>query len=114
MAMPYFDKTSAEDFGKLKLVGTDDYGNEIYSLGTQDNNLGNLLEDLASIQGLSDQYVFISTSPYINMILRIGGWLSRSASLPFLGRPLVIKGLRQSYPQLCSLLGSPMAGGTVS
>ena len=41
MAMPYFDKTSAEDFGKLKLVGTDDCGNEIYSLGTQDNNLGN-------------------------------------------------------------------------
>jgi hypothetical protein len=83
MAMPYFDKTSAEDFGKLKLVGTDDYGNEIYSLGTQDNNLGNLLEDLASIQGLSDQYVFISTSPYINMILRIGGWLPASHSYFF-------------------------------
>lgn len=114
MDMPYLDKTTAEDFGKFKLVGTDDYGNEIYSLGTRDSNSGNLLEDLARIQGLSDEYVFISTSPYINMVLRIGGWLSRSASLPILGRPLVIKGLRQAFPQLCSLAGFSAVGGTQS
>ncbi|KUG05445.1 hypothetical protein ASZ90_017127 [hydrocarbon metagenome] len=113
MEMPYLDKTVPEDFGKIKHVGTDLQGNEIYALGTKDSHLGNLLDDMANIQGISDQYVFLSTSQYVNTILRIGGWLSRSASLPFLGRPLVVRGLRQAYPALCSMVGLKFTQGKV-
>lgn len=104
MKMPYLDKTTPEDFGKINHIGNDHQGNDIYALGTKQSESGNLLNDMADLQDVSDQYLFISTSPYVNMTLRIGGWLSRSAFLPSLGRPLVMSGLRQAYPDLCSLV----------
>jgi hypothetical protein len=108
MKMPYLDKTTPEDFGKIKHIGNYQ-GDEIYSLGTKYSDSGNLLNDMANLQGVSDQYQFVITSPYVNWTLRIGGWLSRSASLPSLGRPLVISGLRQAYPELCSLVKNTQA-----
>jgi len=104
MEMPYLDKTNSEDFGKIKHIGTDKDGNEIYSLGTKVSQLGSMLDDMALLQGVSDQYLFLCTSPYVNNVLRVGGWLSRSASLPALGRPLVVSGLRKAYPALCSFV----------
>jgi len=104
MAIPYLDKTVPEDFGKIKHMGTDHIGNEVYVLGTKSSQLENLLNDMASLQNISDQCLFVNTSPYVNNVLRVGGWLSRSASLPVLGRPLVISGLRSAYPALCSLV----------
>lgn len=104
MEMPYLDKTTPDDFGKIKHIGNDHEGNEIYALGTKQSDSGNLLHDLANLQGVSDQYLFLSTSPFVNITLRIGGWLSRSMSLPSLGRPLVISGLRQTFPDLCTLV----------
>lgn len=104
MQLPYLDKTTPEDFGRIKRIGTDKDGNEIYALGMKTSHSGNLLIDLANLQGISNQYQFIDTSPYVNLVLRIGGWLSRSASLTFIGRPLVISGLKKAYPYLCSLV----------
>lgn len=110
MEMPFLDKTEPEDFGRIKHIGTDQHGNEIYSLGTRASYSGQLFEDLAALQGVSDQYQFWSTSPYVNNILRIGGWLSRSASLPSLGRPLVISGLKKAYPGISSLVNKVNTG----
>jgi len=105
MEMPYLDKTTPKDFGRIKHIGTDKDGNEIYALGTKSSSqLGNLLDDLVSFQAVSNQYSFLDTSPYVNNVLRVGGWLSRSASLPALGRPLVVMGLKNAYPALCSLV----------
>ena len=104
MAMPYLDKTTPNDFGNIKHIGTDNQGNEIYSLGTKSSHLGYMLDDIADLHGVSDQYLFLCTSPYVNNVLRVGGWLSRSISLPFLGRPLVLSGLRKAYPALCSFV----------
>lgn len=104
MDMPYLDKTTPEDFGKIKHIGTDKAGNEVYSLGTKVSKLGSMLDDMASVQGIANQYHFLCTSPYVNNVLRVGGWLSRSASLPSLGRPLVVSGLKKAYPALCSLV----------
>ena len=104
MAMPYLDKTTPDNFGNIKHIGTDNQGNEIYSLGTKSSHLGNILDDIADLHGVSDQYLFLCTSPYVNNVLRIGGWLSRSVSLPFLGRPLVVNGLRTAYSALCSFV----------
>lgn len=104
MAIPYLDKTVPEDFGKIKPMGTDANGNEVYVLGTKSSQLENCLNDMAYLQSISDQYSFVNTSPYVNNVLRVGGWLSRSASLPALGRPLVKYGLRIAYPSICSLV----------
>lgn len=101
MDLPYLDKTTPEDFGKIKYIGTDEKGHEIYSLGTKSLKPGPILKDLAELQGISDQFAFFRTTTMVNNILRVGGFLSRSASLPSIGRPLVMSGLKKSYPQVC-------------
>lgn len=104
MALPYLDKTSPEDFGKFKYFESDVQGNAIYTLGTKSTNADALLKNLVNIMGVSDQYLFLNTSPYINNTLRIGGWLSRAASLSSIGRPLVMIGLKQAYAKLCAFV----------
>lgn len=104
MNLPYLDKTTPDDFGTIRHMGTDRDGNEVYVLGTKNANSGNLLQGLADLQQIAEQFVFLGTMPFVNNPLRLGGWLSRAASLPALGRPLVIKGLQQSYPKICSFV----------
>lgn len=104
MAVPYLDKTTPEDFGKLKHIGTDKNGDQIYALGTKISRHLELLGDMAGLLDVSNQYVFLNTSPYVNNVLRVGGWLSRSVSLPALGRPLVVSGLRDAFPALSSMV----------
>jgi hypothetical protein len=104
MEMPFLDKTTPEDFGKIKFIGDDNKGNKIYSLGTKYSKMGELLKDIAKLQGVEDQYMFVCTSPYVNNTLRIGGWLSRAVSLPAIGRPLVVRGLKMAYTALCSFV----------
>lgn len=79
--MPYLDKTTPKDFGKIKPVGTNEHGNKIYALGTKNSKMGNMLNDLANIQGISDQYTFISTTKCVNLILRIGGCWAKSRTI---------------------------------
>lgn len=102
--LPYFDKTQKDDFGKIRRTGTDPEGNDIYVLGTKNGNSGGLLTSLVKAQGAAHQFRFVDTMPYVNMWLRIGGWLSRGLSLPFLGRPLIKTGIKQAYPKLKTLV----------
>jgi hypothetical protein len=102
--LPDFDKTTQEDFGKIRKVGTDADGNEIHVLGTKNGNSGGLVSGLVDTQNLTDKFRFVDTMPYVNTWLRIGGWLSRGLSLPALGRPLIRIGILQAYPKLVSLV----------
>ena len=102
--LPYFDKTTPDDFGKIRRVGTDADGNDVYVLGTKSSNFGNLLTGLVEAQGIAERFRFVDTLPLVNNWLRIGGWLSRSLSLPALGRPLIRIGILQAYPKLVTLV----------
>jgi len=70
--LPYFDKTKQDDFGKIRLVGTDAEGNKIYVLGTKNGNSGGLLTSLVEAQNLTNKFRFVDTMPYVNTWLRIG------------------------------------------
>jgi len=102
--LPYFDKTTPDDFGKIRRVGIDADGNDIYVLGTKNGNSGGLLSGLVDTQNLTDKFRFVDTMPCVNMWLRIGGWLSRGLSLPALGRPFIRIGILEAYPKLVSLV----------
>jgi hypothetical protein len=102
--LPDFDKTTPDDFGKIRRVGTDADGNDVYVLGTKSSNFGNLLTGLVEAQGIAERFRFVDTLPLVNNWLRIGGWLSRSLSLPALGRPLIRIGILQAYPKLVTLV----------
>jgi hypothetical protein len=102
--LPCFDKTTQDDFGKIRRVGIDADGNDIYVLGTKNGNSGGLLSGLVDTQNLTDKFRFVDTMPCVNMWLRIGGWLSRGLSLPALGRPFIRIGILEAYPKLVSLV----------
>jgi hypothetical protein len=104
MNLPYFDKTKPDDFGKIRRVGTDAEGNNIYVLGTKSSNSGGFLTSLIEARNLTDKFRLINTMPYVNTWLRIGGWLSRSLSLPWLGRPLIMIGIKKAYPELKTMV----------
>lgn len=104
LQLPYFDKTTPEDFGCLHHLGEDSTGNQVFALGTRYAQSGPSLQGISELMGLSEDFFFVDTMPYVTTLLRIGGWLSRSANLPQLGRPLVVAGARDAYPALASLV----------
>ncbi len=103
MSLPYFDKTHPRDFGRIRYVGRDDRQNQVYVLGTKRSDSGQLLQELSSLTGQAEQFHFASTMSYVNPVLRLGGWLSRSLRLPAIGRPLVLSGIKMAFPALVNL-----------
>ncbi|SHH04328.1 Protein of unknown function [Thermosyntropha lipolytica DSM 11003] len=104
MELPFFDKTTPDNLGRLYLVGRDEKGNEIYILGSQNSNFEPVLRSLAALLELDKDFVFVCTMPYVNPLLRLGGFLSRRLSLPLVGRPLVILGAKWAFPHLRHLV----------
>lgn len=97
--LPYFDRTTDDDFGIIKLVGFDEWGNQVYSLGQM--HLGRrfhpIIESILSITETREHTVLMGTMPHVNLLMMLGGNLSRKRSLPWLGRPLLYLGTRLSY-----------------
>jgi len=105
--LPYFDRTTNDDFGLIKLVGFDEWGNQVYSLGQM--HLGErfhpIIESLLTVTNTSDNIVLKGTMPHVNWLMMLGGNLSRKRSLPWLGRPLLYLGTRLAYPSLLGVVG---------
>lgn len=102
--LPLFDKTEPEDFGHMKYIGQDENNNEVYLLGTKHSDFTSAIEGIASLMGLSNEFIFVGTMPYVNNILRTGGFISRGLSIPFIGRPFVYRGAKDAFPALVSLV----------
>ncbi|MGE5381261.1 MAG: DUF3189 family protein [Methylocystaceae bacterium] len=104
MALPLFDKTTPRDFAVFQYNGEDKSGNPVYTLGTKSGTYGYALAALTKLMDAEERFMHVGTMPCLNNTLRIGGFLSRSLNLPFIGRPLVIIGLRKAFPKLRALV----------
>ncbi|MGE5454957.1 MAG: DUF3189 family protein, partial [Methylocystaceae bacterium] len=104
--LPYFDRTDNNDFGLIKLVGFDEWGNQVYSLGQM--HLGKrfhpIMESLLSITGTQENIAIMGTMPHVNWLMMIGGNLSRKRSLPWLGRPILYCGTWLAYQRLVKVV----------
>lgn len=103
LALPYFDARSKGEEGEVKFMGEDSEGNKVYTAGKK--KLGNrfeaLLYDLVEVLGIPRQEILLlNTSPLVNYIMRLGGFISRRMGITSLGRPIVIWGTRLAYFQL--------------
>jgi hypothetical protein len=108
LSLPYFDAQVAPDHGRLRFVGIDEFGNEIYVAGKR--NLGTgyemIMRSFLRIAGINDQEViFIDTMPYVNAWMVIGGFLSRQCGLNKVGRKIVLYGTRRAYYRFIILVG---------
>lgn len=109
MAIPLFDKAEKLDHGRIKLTGVDEWGNNVYTLGREytDGITVPALEDLHTIlTGSCDDLILVNMKPTINLLMKIGGYSSRRLKFVNLGRPIVIKGTQQAYPNIVRLVES--------
>lgn len=107
MAVPYFDKTSDEDFGCIRFMGVDEYGNEIYVLGKKSfagYRYSNLLMGIAEILGVKEELFVVDCMSRVNWIMKLGGFTSRRAGLISLGRPVLGLGTRSAFLNLVNLV----------
>ncbi len=107
MSLDLYDRTSADDHGRVIFLGRDEAENEIYVLGR--GAAGSIAEralrsglELAGAQDMPIRMV--DTLVCVNVWMRIGGFLSRALGLVTLGRPLVIYGTQKAFPSLVALV----------
>jgi hypothetical protein len=63
-----------------------------------------ILRGVARMLGAADELVFVDTLHCVSLKMRLGGYLSRRWGLITLGRPLVIQGTREAFPQIVELV----------
>jgi ABC-type glucose/galactose transport system permease subunit len=110
---PHFDTLTYKDMGKILLRGTDRWGNKVYTLGRGTSKalipaIENLIRILSEEAGLNQEVVLINCSPTVTNHMTVGGFLSRGLKLHFLGRPLLVYGVRQNYFSIVKLVVSTL------
>lgn len=106
MQLPYYDKTNNNDFGSIRFMGIDEFGNEVYVLGKKSlgDRFTNILNGVAEILGNKNEIMVVNTMSRVNALMKIGGFISRRLNIIFIGRPLVIYGTRKSFFYLVNLV----------
>lgn len=109
LSIPYYDSQVSLDHGRIRLVGFDEEGNEVYISSKRNLGFGyeRIMRQFLRITGdpkLAQEVVFINTMPYVNIFMVIGGYLSRRMGYNKLGRAIVIYGTRQSYAKFTQLV----------
>lgn len=106
MSLPYYDKTTNDDFGSIRFMGVDEYGNEVYVMGkkSMSDRLTQILNGVAEILGVADQVLAVNAMDRVNISMKLGGFTSRRMGLPLLGRPVVGRGTMKAFFQLVNLV----------
>ncbi len=100
--IPYFDRNKTEEIGIPFLYGIDKWGNKIYvqGMGGSDRIVINLLKDIMALYGIPEREILlVNALENVNILVRIGGFLSRRLGLVFPGRVISIIGLQLAYPK---------------
>lgn len=102
LSLPLFDAQVNADHGRIRFMGWDEKGNEVYITSKRNlqDKYGNIMQCILEAAGRKDlikEVVFINTMPYVNIFMVIGGFLSRRWGSSRLGRRIVCYGTRQSY-----------------
>ena len=109
LSIPYFDSQISLDHGRIRFVGWDEKGAEIYlaskrGLGKDYERIMSHILRLADNSSDHEQIVFINTMPVVNLFMVIGGYLSRRLGSCILGRTIVAYGTRQAYHKFVLLV----------
>lgn len=106
MALPYFDKTSNLDFGSIRFMGVDEFGNEVYVLGKKGlgRRYNHMLQGIAELLGKKDEVTFVDCMSRVNISMKLGGFTSRRIGWVTLGRPVLGRGTKRAFLDLVNLV----------
>jgi len=107
IAVPFFDRRDTRQQGCPNLMGKDERGDEIYVLGWpgRPQVIEAIFAGLAGVFSLPENsYKLVDVRSGVNLMMRMGGFLSRRLGLVALGRPLVARGTRRAYRTILELV----------
>lgn len=98
-------KTGPE--GRLVFHGKDPYGHQVFSFARR-YAPAMFLNAFHSVMSIAKkdpkELLYVDTMPIANTRMILGGSYARRAGLASLGKPLLIPGILQAYPQIASLV----------
>jgi len=109
LAVPFFNKLTKRDFGKLIFHGKDSDGHLVYTLGRKSQklvvpsleNFGLLLFKHFKVE---ERIIFSNTSPTVPISMSIGGFFSRGLKIDSIGVPFLIMGAKKSINNILELV----------
>ena len=105
-SLPTFDQVSSQELGHLIHQGTDEFDNDVYTVGykKQSQIALPLIKNTYNLTGNLEELLLVDTKPTINYTMVLGGVLSRRLGLVKLGRPIVTAGVLKAYPKIVELV----------
>jgi hypothetical protein len=103
--IPYFDRITSNEHGKLIFIDRDESGHEIYILARRNapKIVINLIREFSKLTGADpNEYYFVNCVQLYNPLMVTGGFSSRALGWVKFGRPLVTLGTIVSFPILVS------------
>lgn len=103
--IPYFDRITSTDHGKLIFIDKDAKGNEIYILARRNapRMVIKIIEEFVKMAGADPmEYYFVDCVQLYNPLMVTGGFSSRGLGWVKFGRPIVILGTILSFPILAA------------
>lgn len=88
-------------------MGKDEYGSEVFILGMGSDRLliKKAIYSFLTHLGLkTEELLMVDTLKNINLITKIGGFISRRLGLIWIGRPLTVIGIQQKYQDFIQLV----------
>ncbi|MBO1514394.1 DUF3189 family protein [Metabacillus bambusae] len=109
LAVPFFNKLTKKDAGKIIFHGIDDEGHSVYTIGRRSSKLvvpalKNICLLLQNRYQLEEKIIFSNTSPTVPLAMTIGGFFSRGLGIDFIGVPLLVKGAQQCCEHVYQLV----------
>lgn len=107
LSLELFDRQNGCDIGRIKRLGQDDSGHEVYVVGRRSRPqlLYHVAQSLTDLFDLNrDQMMFVDVSSYVNSSMRAGGFMSRRIGLVQLGRPIVTWGTLRNYKKIVDVV----------
>ncbi|MCR8634338.1 DUF3189 family protein [Paenibacillus radicis (ex Xue et al. 2023)] len=119
LASHNFNKLVYKDRGKLYFHGTDEEGNQVYTMGRGRSKIlipgiYNLIQMLLDENVLHEKIILSNTSPTVPLSMTMGGMLSRWLKIDFIGVPLLVMGAKQAYKDIVNLVHQTKQAAKIS
>ncbi|MGG3806433.1 DUF3189 family protein [Metabacillus fastidiosus] len=109
LAVPFFNKLTKKDFGKLIFHGKDRDGHLVYTLGRKSQKLvvpsltdfGLLLFEHFQV---GERIIFSNTSPTVPISMSLGGFFSRGLKIDSIGVPFLVMGAKKCINNIYELV----------
>jgi hypothetical protein len=104
-----FNKMKTSDMGRIIYHGNDKDGHKVYTLGRGSSKalvpaMKELFLLLNEGQQNTEKVILSNASPTVPLAMTFGGLFSRRLHIDFIGVPLLIKGAKQTYHNIITLV----------